>query len=504
MKNSKILLAGIMTAAVIGAAFFILSNDQSQVSDTQVQTTENPKIKVLNTKTISNATDPSFGVDQKSGIVYASYYKGTGHKFGVWESETANVYMIKSSDDGKTFSSPIQVNDKDGDASPGGYTNPIQIGPTGDVFIAWQQVQEHPQFFGIYNIRLAKSTDGGNTFESTINPGKDLPPSEKLYPELAVSGKGIITIPYINNEFATTETENGTQIAYNTDSVDLVTQMPVLRSDDGGKTFQKFILDKESCQCCDIASTVGPDGEIYVVWRTSDREYTAPNDPTNLHIKYLGNTTKEDYLKDLDDAGKKLYEEGKIDLPVGYSTARDIVVAHSTDGGNGLEWSEPVRVQDKKWMFNGCPSIGPGTQFDSNGRLYVSYFTGAGEDGMMGYYYVYSDDKGKTFSKPIPLFVADYVTLTHNGAVLTVDKNDNVWVSFITLKDYGTTDNIWSSGKEYAQELNVYALDRTGKLLDKRVFDLDTHTFPSITSTDNGVLVGYSLKSGAQIVTLEI
>lgn len=502
--NRKIITAsGITVVAVIAAAFFIfsLSNNASQVSDTQVQVqkTETPKINILDTMTIPNATDPSFGVDHKAGIVYASYYKGSGHTFGPYEMETANVYMMKSYDDGKTFSSPIQVNDKDGDASPGGYTNPIQISPSGEVFIAWQQVDEHPQFFGIYNIRLAKSTDGANTFEPTIDPGKNLEASEKLYPELAVSGKGTILIPYINNEFATIKIGDEAQIAYNTDNVDLVTQMPVLRSTDGGATFDKFILDKESCQCCDIASTVGPDGEVYVVWRTSDREFKALKNPTDT---YLYNTTKAAQLEYLDDAGKKLYEEGKIDLPTDYSTARDILVSHSTDGGNGLEWSEPTRVQEKKWMFNGCPSVGPGISFDSQGRLHVSYFTGNGEDGKMGYYHVYSDNKGQTFSDPIPLFSADYVALVHNGASLTVDKNDNVWVAFMMFKDPSTENHGGDSDEEHLFELNVIVHDRSGKMIDKTTFDLDAHAFANIAQTDKGTILGYTNKHGAQVVSL--
>jgi hypothetical protein len=507
--NRKIIIPSVIAiVAVMSVAFFILSLliDESQTSDTQVQVqkTENSKIKILDTKTLPNATDPSFGIDPKTGIVYASYYKKTGYTFGQWNTEAANVYMMKSLDDGKTFSSPIQVNDKEGDASPGGYTNPIQFGQNGEVFIAWQQVQEHPQFFGIYNIRLAKSIDGANSFEPATDPGRNLEVSEKLYPELAISGKGTLLIPYINNEFATIETENGTQIAYNTDSVDLVTQMPVLRSTDGGDTFEQFILDKDACQCCDIASTVGPDGEVYFVWRTSDREFTAPNDPTNKHIQYLNNNTKETYMEYLDDAGKKMYDEGKIDLPTDYSTARDIVVSHSIDGGIGLEWSEPVRVQEKKWMFNGCISIGPGISFDSQGRLHISYFTGNGEDGKMGYYYVYSDDKGQTFSEPTPLFTADYVAPIHNGAALTVDKNDNVWVSFVMLKDYETTENVWNSEIEHKMDLNVFAFDRSGNLLDKKTFDVDVHAFASIAQTDKGTILGYTNMQGAQIVTLEI
>ncbi|MFM8658950.1 MAG: sialidase family protein [Candidatus Nitrosotenuis sp.] len=507
--------AGIIVATVATFFIFYSTNNQSELSENQsklsnvaqTQKIENPSIKVLGTKTILNATDPSLSINPKTGIIYASYYKGTGQK-DLHGNEASDVFLIKSSDNGNTFSEPTKVNDKTGDATSGGYTNPMQFGPNGEVYVEWQQIQEDPNFYGVTNIRLAKSLDGGSSFEPAIDPAKGLPTSEKLFPELAVSKTGTIVIPYINNEFVEFNDENGTKITYRTDNVDLVTQMPVLRSEDGGKTFQQFILDKDMCQCCDIASTVGPDGEIYFAWRTSDREYAAPNDPEhNKHVKYLNNYNDTEYLKALasyDPAGKEAYDKGLTELPNKYSTARDIVVAHSVDGGRGLEWSEPVRVQEKQYMFNGCISIGPGIKFDSQGRLHVSYFTGAGEDGKMGYYYVNSDDNGKTWSKPTSLFSADYMAPLHNGAALTVDENDNVWVSFMMLKDYQTTDNVWSSGKEYEMELNVYALDRSGKILDKKQFDLDSHVFPSITATKQGTLLGYTNKQGAQLVSLEL
>lgn len=505
--NKMILAAsGIGIAAVAAAVFFLfLSSNQS---DIQVQTINNSKIQVLDTKTIQNATNPSLAVDSKTGSVYVSYYKGTG-RMDMQGNEASDVYLIKSTDDGKTFSSPTRINDKDGDANSGGYTNPIQFGPKGEIYVVWQQIQEDPTFWGVMNIRLAKSLDGGNNFEPAIDPAHGLPASEKLYPELAVSKTGAIVIPYINNEFVTFNDENGTKITYNYDNVDLVTQMPVLRSEDGGKTFEQFILDKDMCQCCDIASTIGPDGEIYFVWRTSDREYMAPNDPeNNKHLKYLNYYSNDtEMLKAMakwDPNAVEAYEKGLTELPNKYSTARDIVVAHSMDGGKGLKWSEPVRVQEKKYMFNGCISIGPGISFDSKGRLHVSYFTGAGQDGKMGYYYVYSDDKGQTWSEPIPLFSTDYIAPVHNGAALTVDKNDNIWVSFMMLKDYQTTENVWQSDTEHKLILNVYALDRSGNLLDKKQFDLDSHVFPSITATDKGTILGYTDKQGAKIVTMSL
>ncbi|MDF2422368.1 MAG: hypothetical protein OPY06_05105, partial [Nitrosopumilus sp.] len=118
-------------------------------------------------------------------------------------------------------------------------------------------------------------------------------------------------------------------------------------------------------------------------------------------------------------------------------------------------------------------------------------------------YHVYSDNKGQTFSDPISLFSADYVALVHNGASLTVDKNDNVWVAFMMFKD-PNTENHGGDSDNSQFELNVIVHDRSGKMIDKTTFDLDAHAFANIAQTDKGTILGYTNKQGAQIVTLEI
>ncbi len=174
--------------------------------------------------------------------------------------------------------------------------------------------------------------------------------------------------------------------SYATDKIDYLTQVNILRSDDGGKTFNKITIDKSACQCCDIDTAFGPDNEVYFAYRDSDREIIAPTDPSN---KYNYNYTTESYDTNALNAG--VVDE------ITYSTARDVVVAHTNDNGSGLIYSEPVYVQKQKWLLNACPVIGPSIEFDNNGRMNVFYFTGNGTEGT-GYYHVTSDDLGKTFS----------------------------------------------------------------------------------------------------------
>ncbi|MEM3094404.1 MAG: sialidase family protein, partial [Nitrososphaera sp.] len=416
----------------------------------------------------------------------------------------ANLYMVRSEDGGKTFLDPVQVNGNDGEASDGGYVVPARFGSNDEVYVLWEYVEPHPQFWGIGELRLAKSTDGGRTFGSTVDPAANEPLSEKYYGELAVSNSGTIMAAYINNEFVTLDSSNGTQIVYNTDSVDYVIQMILLRSDDGGKTFDKVVLDEDACQCCDNVSTVGPDGEIYYAWRSSDRDVAQKNDFSDKYISTYGNRTKGQEYEWSDDAGKAAYDQGLIDFPTEYSTARDIVVAHTTDGGKGLKWSEPVRVQEKMWMYNGCPSIGAGMQFDSTGRLHVTYFTGAGADGKIGYYHVYSDDKGKTFSEPKPVFSADFIADTHTNTDLTIDKNDNLWVSFVTFEEAGSTESDWEKLHEMGKTLHVYVIDRQGNIIDNEAFSSGSISSPSSASTKEGTFISYSDDEGAKIVSLAL
>jgi hypothetical protein len=79
---------------------------------------------------------------------------------------------------------------------------------------------------------------------------------------------------------------------------------------------------------------------------------------------------------------------------------RDIVVAHSTDGGQ--TFSPPTVVSRDGWVFDACPHRGPSIAFDGRGRLYIGWYT-EGRDEQPQLYITTSDDQGATFSPPVPL-----------------------------------------------------------------------------------------------------
>jgi hypothetical protein len=438
-------------------------------------------LKILNNVTIQNATDPGLGINPSTNDIVSVF-----HRVG---NESTNLLMIQSQDNGSTFSDPIRVNSKDGDADPAYISPPIRFGSDGEIYVSWGTILPHETFWGIGDIRLARSIDGGKSFEPTIYPAKGEPVSEKLYADLAISGNGTILIPYVNNELVQV---NESSIAYSMDEIDYLTQMHVLRSDDNGKSFQKITLDNEGCQCCDTATAIGPNNEVYIAYRDSERNKIQPDDYSN---KYITNNSDSEYVD------KTALEQGLIEVPV-YSTVRDIVISHSTDGGEGLQYSEPVKVQALEWYMNGCPSVGAGMQFDKSGVMHVGYFTGNGTNGA-GYYYVNSEDNGQTFSKPVPLFTAEFVPPSHTNMDLAIDKHNNIWIAFVTLPEL--EEHSSGHDEEVSKTLNLISLAPNGKILGKMSFPSKIGTAPSNPSlipVAEGVMLGYSTNNNFSMLTM--
>jgi hypothetical protein len=446
----------------------------------QENSTEGDAIEILNNFTIQNATDPGLGISPGTNNIIAVY-----HRVG---NESTNLYMIQSHDNGTTFTDPVRVNSKEGDADPAYVSPPVRFGPQEEIFVSWGRIVPHETFWGVGDIRLARSTDGGKSFEPTIYPAINEPISEKLYADLAISSNGTILIPYVNNELIKV---NESSIAYNMDQIDYITQMYVLRSDDDGKSFDRITLDNEGCQCCDTTTAIGPNDEVYIAYRDSERNKIQPDDYSN---KYITNNSDSEYVD------KTALEQGLIEVPI-YSTVRDIVISHTTDNGNGLQFSQPVKVQGLEWYMNGCPSVGAGMQFDNNGTMHVGYFTGNGTDGA-GYYYVQSRDIGQTFTEPIPLHTGEFVPPSHTNMDLAIDKNNNIWIAFVTLPEQ-VGDEI--DHGESSKTLNIVSLDPNGKLLGEISFPSklgSAPSNPSLIPVSDGVMLGYSTDNNFSMLTL--
>ncbi|HET8769961.1 MAG TPA: sialidase family protein [Gemmatimonadaceae bacterium] len=125
------------------------------------------------------------------------------------------------------------------------------------------------------------------------------------------------------------------------------------RSTDGGLTWgaNQRISMGEACPCCRTAIATASGGHVWVAWRAV--------------------------------------------LP---GSIRDIVVAHSADGGATFGPAERVHADD--WVFEACPHAGPSLITDSTGRPHIAWWTG--REGRSGVWYARADEQGR-FGTPVAL-----------------------------------------------------------------------------------------------------
>lgn len=148
------------------------------------------------------------------------------------------------------------------------------------------------------------------------------------------------------------------------------------RSTDGGKSFGKNVrVATHTCSCCRPTIAVDSKGRIYVAWRHN------------------------------------------------FDDVRDMAVASSIDGGK--TFSTLTRVSMDGWKIHGCPESGP-SLLPVGDKLYIAWFT-VGADSRPRVLESWSDDRGRTFARPVELSIG---VLDANHPMLFPGKPDGVWVAF--------------------------------------------------------------------------
>ncbi len=354
-------------------------------------------ISGINFKIMNNVTDPSITISPIDDTIYLSYAKT--------ENNQTNIYLVKSTDNGSSFTDPVQVNNIPGDATMNAWTSTkIALGPNNEIYILWHVIDESNKEFayGLSTLRLAKSIDDGQTFSSATSPGNDTL-TEKAFFDLAISKNNSIYISYLDSLSNVTDF-----------SISYPSEVKLLRSFDGGNSFETPVtIDKTACDCCKTAAMTDQNGEAYVLWR---------------HASHVNNQTYTN--------GSNPYNyEDKLEKGVIYEVIRDIYVTHSNDSGKAESFVQPVRIHEDNWYMNGCPGAGPDLGFDSNGVLHVGWFTGGAD--MPGTYYANSTNGGKNFSTPLPLLVDEWVATSETN--LGIDGKDNVWITTTDGRDENNT-----------------------------------------------------------------
>ncbi len=318
-----------------------------------------------------------------------AFHRESGQVLTAWVGtedggESWDVYLarVQAPDPGVENSPPgdvkvIQVNHLPGDAAPHEQAPAqVRVGPEGNIYVVWQTADWIPgREFPASELRLARSTDGGESFEDaiTVNPSTDGVPASHTFHDIAVAPEGTILVSWIDGSTRALAEARGSS----REEGGLPDQeIRVARSTDGGRSFHDpVVVDSNPCPCCRTALVVDRDGTAYLGWR-------------------------------------KIFP-GDI---------RDMVVARSDDGGRSF--GPPARVADDDWEIAGCPHAGPGMALDEEGSLHVAWYTG--KEGGPGIYMASSRDGAMTFSEPTPLLTAEWIPPARVALVYSLDSGITV------------------------------------------------------------------------------
>jgi len=239
-------------------------------------------------------------------------------------ADGGHVYLTWSIDNGASFQPSVKVNTKPEEIDANGENRPVlALGQNNEVFVAWTWRTNGP-YSG--DIRFARSTDGGRTFEAPLTVNDDNLPTGHHFAAMLTTPSGLLYLAWLDkrDQVAATsagETYVGAALYYTV-------------SADAGKHFDsnRKVADN-SCECCRLALAPSGNDEIQVLWRHT-------------------------------------FEDNQV---------RDHATA--TLGRTGA--STVQRVSRDDWRINACPHHGPAIAATENGYHMAWFSNGNRNQGVM-------------------------------------------------------------------------------------------------------------------------
>lgn len=269
---------------------------------------------------------------------------------------TWNVWLRAFDRAGNNAGEPVRVNATPGNATVHAQAPPqVGVDTEGRLYVAWiNRIDVPGRRFPANDLFVAVSEDGGRTFgpERPVNSDFGGTPAGHTFHNLAALPDGSMLISWIDSRDRSPAPTGESMSDHAAMHEESGSQIRVARIEDGGRRItETAILDRSSCPCCRTFITVSDSGRIFVAWRHE-------------------------------------FESGE----------RDVVLAHSDDGGRTFSDWRPIHRDH--WFIEGCPHTGPVLGVDATGAVHAAWYTGA--DGA-GIRHAVSTDGGETFSTVSPV-----------------------------------------------------------------------------------------------------
>lgn len=177
----------------------------------------------------------------------------------------ADVMLHQFDRAGKSTGTAVRVNPETGQATAWRGDPPtVAAGPDGAIYVGW--TAKVPAQSHATDLYLSVSRDKGRSFESPVKVNDDQKPGAHGMHSLAIAADGQIYVCWLDgrNNAAASRPHDKTSHKQMEENRELF----LTYSEDGGKTFSaNRRIVSEVCPCCKTALTIGPDGRIYASWR---------------------------------------------------------------------------------------------------------------------------------------------------------------------------------------------------------------------------------------------
>jgi hypothetical protein len=359
-----------------------------------------------------------------------------------WGASDSNgkvdVFVATSADGGARFGEPVQVNTEQGEGRLGGEMPPR-------VSLYQRSASSHPDVVVLWGargasttIKLARSNDGGRTFQAPRELQAESAPGDRGWTALAVDRRGDAHAIWLDHRGLAGQPkarhEHGTARAH--DAVAMAQRSALYFATVGTTARPEQALTTGVCYCCKTTLAVGRNGELFAAWR-------------------------------------QVYPGG----------VRDIAFAMSRDGGR--TFSSPVRVSEDGWEINACPDDGPSIAVDRTGAAHIVWPTVITNGGALeGALFHASTRDGKTFTRRSRVLTMGSPKPSHPAA--TVDAGGRLVVAWDEV--------IGGQRTAFVRSLRPAADPSAPSTWDRLLEAPGDH--PSLATTNGAVLAAWTTGSG--------
>ena len=137
---------------------------------------------------MQQVSPPALQFDQ-AGSLHVAWFEKRG--------EARGLYTVTVGEGGQGMATPVQVNQKGAEPDAMHQSPGLAAGPQGDLYVTWATPKTGAPFAA--DLRLARSADRGKTFESPIVVNDDGAPINHAFEHVTAAGTGDVYLAWLDN-----------------------------------------------------------------------------------------------------------------------------------------------------------------------------------------------------------------------------------------------------------------------------------------------------------------